>query len=106
MDIFDKVSFKKFDLNYFIEKYGFQKGEDYEDFNLYLLEDIDGILLEDLFVNHRFKGQGFGSAFVDGLKEKGKPIILYSSVDSIDFWVKMGFSSEKFDGEYIFAWGL
>jgi GNAT superfamily N-acetyltransferase len=107
LDVYDKLDHREFDLEFFMKKYNYNHDDDYVDFKLSKLEDIDGIILENLFVKEQFRGQGYGKKIVEELKKQGKPIILYSVWDehTHKFWELQGFKEwEK--SENIYTWGL
>lgn len=102
-DIFEKICIENFNFNKFKDMYLFEGEED--DYDLSSLENVDGILIESLFIEKEYQGLGYGSKIVQMLKQYDKPIIIYAVSDSVYFWEKQGF--ESIDGhEYIYAYNL
>ena len=101
---YEKVMVKPFDLHYFIESNKFGTDDIYY-FKLRELSNLDANYIEHLFVKDEFKGQGYGKQYVNQVKAEGKPIVLYSEFDAVEFWISQGFK-EWNGSEFIFTWGL
>ena len=101
---YEKLTVKPFDLHYFIESNRFGTDDIYY-FKLRELSNLDANYIEHIFVKDEFKGQGYGKQYVNQVKAEGKPIVVYSEFDAVDFWISQGFKEWK-GSEYIFIWGM
>lgn len=100
IEVFEKICIEKFNFNNFKEKYLNEHEE--KEYNLSSLKNIDGILVESLFIKDEYQHLGHGSKVIESLKRYNKPIVVYAIFESINFWEKHGF--ESVDGhEYIYV---
>lgn len=101
LHVYESVSYRDFQLDHFIKKYEFDKYQEEDNYDFSPLQDLDAILLEEVFVKDEFQGKGYGTQFCEDLKKIGKPIVLYSLFEATDFWETQGFTNLF---SYVFIW--
>lgn len=56
-----------------------------------------GMTLEFLSIHEDFQGLGYGSWWIEQLKERYPSLILYAEIDTEEFWERQGFDSLVLD---------
>lgn len=103
INAFEQISIKPFNLESFKKQYDYENVRPEDGYDFSPLENIDAILIEDIFVKEEYRGQGHGTMLVNELKKQGKPIVLFSLIEAESFWEKQGFTNLF---SFIYVWGL
>lgn len=72
INAFEQISIKPFNLESFKKQYDYENVRPEDGYDFSPLENIDAILIEDIFVKEEYRGQGHGTMLVNELKKTRK----------------------------------